>query len=337
MSDPRPDKITPSDSRVQRKTALLNGINYSYLLSEPNGTTLNTIFLVHGFPDLSLGWRYQIPLLTSLGLRVIAIDMMGYGGTDAPEDVKYYTYKRAADDIAELAKQLGLSSIILGGHDWGGAIVYRTAMHHPNLISAVFSVCTPFHPPAATYIPTTERANFKYQLQFGGPDLEKEIMGEKKIREFLNALYGGRGPNGELPFDVSHGVYLENLPILRPSLLLSKEELDYYAQQYAIHGMHGPTNWYRNGPLNFEDDKAFLKVLEEGKLKFEMPVLFVAGTRDTALPPSLSRGMEKYFRSLTRGEVDASHWALWERPADINQYLKEWLGGMIRISEKANL
>jgi soluble epoxide hydrolase/lipid-phosphate phosphatase len=42
---------------------------------------------------------------------------MGYGGTDAPESPSFYTYKRAADDIAALAKKLGLSSIILGGHD----------------------------------------------------------------------------------------------------------------------------------------------------------------------------------------------------------------------------
>jgi hypothetical protein len=32
--------------------------------------------------------------------------------------LKDYSYRRAADDIAELARQLGVSSIILGGHDW---------------------------------------------------------------------------------------------------------------------------------------------------------------------------------------------------------------------------
>lgn len=35
---------------------------------------------------------------------------------------RHSTYKRAADDIAALAEQLGLSNIILGSHDWGGAI-----------------------------------------------------------------------------------------------------------------------------------------------------------------------------------------------------------------------
>lgn len=36
---------------------------------------------VHGWPDLAFGWRYQIPALIELGFRVVAPDMMGYGGT----------------------------------------------------------------------------------------------------------------------------------------------------------------------------------------------------------------------------------------------------------------
>jgi hypothetical protein len=36
---------------------------------------------IHGFPDISMGWRYQIPMLLSLGLRVVAPDCMGYGRT----------------------------------------------------------------------------------------------------------------------------------------------------------------------------------------------------------------------------------------------------------------
>jgi pimeloyl-ACP methyl ester carboxylesterase len=36
---------------------------------------------IHGWPDLSMGWRYQINSLLDLGLRVVAPDMMGYGRT----------------------------------------------------------------------------------------------------------------------------------------------------------------------------------------------------------------------------------------------------------------
>lgn len=324
--------LASQDPNVQFKTANLNGITYSYILAEPSGEALDTIFLIHGWPDLSMGWRYQIPLLTSLGLRVVVPDMMGYGGTDAPEDAKFYTFKRAADDMAALAKQLGCSTIILGGHDWGGAVVYRIAMWYPKLISAVFSVCTPYTAPKSNYVPATVLPNFKYQLQLKGPEVEANIVGEGKIRQFLNGMYGGRGPKGEIAFDVSHGCYFDNLPKLRPTPLLSKEELDFYAKRYAIHGMHGPLNWYRTGELNFEDEKEMAAKVEKEGYKFEMPFLLIIGAKDAALPPRLSEGMEKWFRSLTKGTVNAGHWALWEKPAEVNRFIAEWLGGKIKPS-----
>jgi hypothetical protein len=39
-----------------------------------------------------------------------------------PYTLKEYSYRQAADDIAELARQLGIDSIILGGHDWLDAL-----------------------------------------------------------------------------------------------------------------------------------------------------------------------------------------------------------------------
>lgn len=77
------EPINPeSDSRVEHKTALLNGFIYHYLYAEPiSGKWSKTVFLIHGWPDLSMGWRYQIPYLVDMGFRVVAPDMMGYGGT----------------------------------------------------------------------------------------------------------------------------------------------------------------------------------------------------------------------------------------------------------------
>lgn len=116
-----------------------------YLFAEPKSASIRaTVFLIHGWPDLSFGWRYQIPALVKLGLRVVAPDMMGYGGTDAPQvsedKLEPYSMKRASDDIAELARQLGVDRIIIGGHDWGGFVVYRCALWHPELISHGMSI-----------------------------------------------------------------------------------------------------------------------------------------------------------------------------------------------------
>lgn len=329
------DKIKPNDPRVQYKTANLNGVTYSYMLAEPTGRPRGAIFLIHGFPDMSFGWRYQIPLLTSMGLRVVVPDMMGYAGTEAPQDLKYYTIKRACDDMAELARQLGYERILLGGHDWGGIVVYRFAMWYPKLISAFFSVCSPYFAPRSTYKDMTELPNFKYQLQFRGQDLEEVIKGEEKMKQLLNALYGGRAKDGGPAFSVSHGAYIEKLDELSHTMLLSPDELDFYAKRWALHpDIRGPLNWYRTQRLQWEAEKA-AGFTDNPNLKFDMPMLFISASQDGALPPTLSGGMEKHFRSLTRGEVDASHWALWQKPAEVNRFIKEFLEG--QIASVANL
>ena len=39
------------------------------------------IVLVHGWPELSLSWRHQLPCFADLGFRAVAPDMRGYGGS----------------------------------------------------------------------------------------------------------------------------------------------------------------------------------------------------------------------------------------------------------------
>ncbi|KAH0566134.1 hypothetical protein GP486_000464 [Trichoglossum hirsutum] len=195
-----------------------------------------------------------------------------------PEPIALYGLKRAADDIKELANQLGTEKIILGGHDWGGAIVYRVCLYYPEFVTHLITVVTPFLPPSKEYIPLEtvvkkHLPTFRYQLQLIGPDIEAKIKTKEQIKEFLNALYGGRGPNGEDGFNVTDGVLLQNLPVLGPTPLLSAEELDYYVEEYARHGLHGTrratsivtcdkhltnkcvVNWYRTSEQNFKDER----------------------------------------------------------------------------------
>jgi pimeloyl-ACP methyl ester carboxylesterase len=37
------------------------------------------LVFVHGWPELSLSWRHQLPALAALGFRCVAPDMRGYG------------------------------------------------------------------------------------------------------------------------------------------------------------------------------------------------------------------------------------------------------------------
>ncbi|KAF2125995.1 epoxide hydrolase-like protein [Dothidotthia symphoricarpi CBS 119687] len=356
------EPINPgNDARVQHKTAVLNGQTYQYLYAVPkSGEWRDTVFLIHGWPDLSMGWRYQIPFLVDLGFRVVAPDMMGYGGTDAPQappnPINLYGLKRASDDIAALAKEVDAPTIILGGHDWGGFVIWRAAAYHPKLITHIFSVCTPYSAPSEQYISTEDLVKgplpqFAYQLHLASGEVEKSVRDETSIRQFLKGMYGARGPGGEVVFDPAKGVVGENLPLVGESRLLGGEVLEYYVAQYVRHGIH-PTcsspppllsliqhvspltpspiivNWYRTRHANWEEDKSLLD-----KKTINQPTLFIQATQDSVLKPEMSRGMEALVPQLTRGEVAASHWALTQTPAEVNEILGKWLEGQGLVGE----
>ncbi|KAF5697903.1 epoxide hydrolase 2 [Fusarium mundagurra] len=325
------DKLGIEDSRVTWHTARIRHKNYHYMKADPDNEPLATVILLHGFPDLTFGWRYQIPGLQSHGYQIIAPDMLGFGLTGAACQPSSYTLRSIAEDIRDLANVVAKDKkIILGGHDWGGAVVWRTALWFPDLVQGIFSVGTPFIPPSHIYRPiddVTQREGMeclRYQLQFQGELIDKEITDESKTRQFLNAMFAARGSENELGFHPAEGILFHNLPKLNPTQLLSHVEMDYYVSRYFRQGQakfEGPLRWFRTRAHNYLDE---LRLLLK-PIKFPMPALFLAVTRDEALPTSMCEGMDQYFENLTCREVDASHWALWESPSRVNEQILSWL------------
>ncbi|CAF9921840.1 MAG: hypothetical protein GOMPHAMPRED_002417 [Gomphillus americanus] len=325
------------DPRVKRVDVDLNGRKYNYILAEPKGRRRGTVFLIHGWPDLSMGWRYQIPMFQERGFRVVAPDIIGFGRTQTPDGIEAYSLKRTADDINALAAKLQCSSIILGGHDWGGAAVFRVALWYPKLISHLFSVCTPYHAPnhgpdiplqtvVEKYIPS-----FGYQLQLSSGEVGKHVDTYEKIKGFIKGIYGGKGPNGEMAFTIKTGVQYDNLLNIGKSPLLSDEEADFYAREYMRNGFESPLGWYKTRSINWKDELA----IKEHTL--QMPTLFIAASGDAALPPSLSEGMDEHIPKLTRRQVDTTHWALIEAPKQVNDYIWQWLEPLLSQEGKSVL
>ncbi|KAE8313350.1 Alpha/Beta hydrolase protein [Aspergillus transmontanensis] len=324
------DKIhVTGDLRVERRFADINGKTYGYLYSEPDtGVCKATIFLLHGFPDLSMGWRYQIPMLTDMGLRVIAPDCLGYGRTDAPEDPHHYSHKSCANDIKELAFQLGIPKIMIAGHDWGAALAYRVALWHPELVTHIITVCVPYAAPTRRYFPLKDMVeriapHFYYQLQFISGELNKYVETKEDIKRFLSAMYGGRTPENEMAFDAELGILPDKLARVLPSELLSEEELEYYAEEFSRNGFHGPFNWYRTREINYREEIAILNQ------RITAPVLFIQALRDTALPAHLGRGMTRTIPHMTFKQINTSHWALWEKPEEVNEIIAWWLDEVV--------
>ena len=102
------------------------------------------IIFVHGWPELSLSWRHQLPCFASLGFRAIAPDMRGYGGSSVYRRHEDYALEHAVADMLELLASTGREQALWVGHDWGAPVVWSIASHHPERCVAVANLCVPY-------------------------------------------------------------------------------------------------------------------------------------------------------------------------------------------------
>jgi haloalkane dehalogenase len=93
------------------------------------------VVFFHGEPTWSFLWRKVIPPVRDAGFRCIAADQPGFGGSDKPMDVDWYSYDRHTDFAASLLADLDLRDATVVVHDWGGPIGLRLAVEHPGRIA----------------------------------------------------------------------------------------------------------------------------------------------------------------------------------------------------------
>jgi non-heme chloroperoxidase len=83
----------------------------------------NPVVLIHGWPQSSSLWDYQLAELPRHGLRVIAYDRRGFGQSSKPWDG--YNYDTFADDLKAVLDTLDLQNVTLVGMSMGGGEVAR--------------------------------------------------------------------------------------------------------------------------------------------------------------------------------------------------------------------
>ena len=77
----------------------------------------------------------MIPPVRDAGYRCIAPDYAGFGRSDKPTDLGWYTYDRHVELMAALLEELDLRDATAVVHDWGGPIGLRLAVEHPDRFS----------------------------------------------------------------------------------------------------------------------------------------------------------------------------------------------------------
>jgi haloalkane dehalogenase len=95
------------------------------------------VVLFHGEPTWSFLWRKVMPPVLGAGFRCVAPDHAGFGRSDKPTDIGWYSYDRHAAAAVALLEELDLRGATVVVHDWGGPIGLRVAVEQRERVDRI--------------------------------------------------------------------------------------------------------------------------------------------------------------------------------------------------------
>jgi pimeloyl-ACP methyl ester carboxylesterase len=137
------DADLPDDVPGESIDVRTNGVRLHAVQAGPEDGPLAV--LLHGFPEFWYGWHEAIRPLAAAGYRVVVPDQRGYNLSDKPDRVRDYAIGELAGDVAGLVDGLGYDAAHVVGHDWGAAVAWWTALHHPETVNRLVAASVP-HP-----------------------------------------------------------------------------------------------------------------------------------------------------------------------------------------------
>ena len=105
------------------------------------GTGSKTLLLLHGEPTWSYLFRKQISEW-SKNYRVIAVDHMGFGKSETPQNRTYWLQDHI-NNLERFVLDLDLDNLTLVMHDFGGPTGMGLAIRHPERIKQLVSINGP--------------------------------------------------------------------------------------------------------------------------------------------------------------------------------------------------
>ena len=275
-----------------------NGIRIHYVTAGKGPLLL----LLHGFPEFWYAWRHQIGELAE-HYHVVAPDLRGYGNTDRPPRTEDYQSNQLVGDVVGLIQALNYEKAHIVGHDWGGAIAWRTALEHPEVVDHLAILNSP-HP--SKFVQAL-RSNFKqmrrswYIFFFQLPYLP-ELIFKMSPKRFLDLVF-------------------KDIPLRQDTI--SHQDLEIYRQALEKPGAFtAALNYYR---------AAFRKKgshpVEKKNYTISAPTLIIWGEKDTALGKELTENMDPLFSGPFHIEYipNCSHWVNEEKADVVNQLLLKFL------------
>jgi haloalkane dehalogenase len=108
------------------------------------------VVLLHGEPTWGYLYREVVGPLAAAGLRCIVPDHPGFGRSDKPDELGWFTYDRLVASLDAHLTALDLPPVTLVVHDWGGPIGLRWAVEHPDRVARLVILDTGLYAPGGS-------------------------------------------------------------------------------------------------------------------------------------------------------------------------------------------
>ena len=148
------------------------------------------LIFVHGWPELSISWRHQLPVFAALGFRCVAPDMRGYGRSGIYPRHEDYALEHTVGDMIELLEALGRDKAVWVGHDWGSPVVWSLGSQHPDRCLGIVNLCVPYLPGGfapAHIIPLVDRSVYP-AAEFPAGQWEYQLFYEENFDKARSAF-----------------------------------------------------------------------------------------------------------------------------------------------------
>jgi epoxide hydrolase 4 len=266
---------------------------------DPSG---EPVVLLHGFPEHSHSWRYQLPALAEAGLHAVAPDLRGYAGSDRPPAVEDYSARALVGDVAGLIRALGHESAHVVGHDWGGSLAWGLAGNLPGMVRSVTILNAPQGQVSARLRREDpgQQAKSWYMLLFQFPGVAEAWLSDDDFANLRRFVFETAAPGTFPPED--REVFVDALR--RDGALTAA--LNYYRANMP------PASWLRDPPEPPE---------------ITVPTMIIWGEADVYMDPLLLERTAATVTGPLRVErlPGVSHWVQQEVPDRVNELLLDFL------------
>jgi len=313
-----------------RDITLSTGRHYRICDQQPEGYVHGetpVLILLHGFPEFWYEWRNQIGPWVKHGWRVIAPDMLGYGGTDKPSDSKEYTALAIAGDIACLLDALELTKpVVVVGHDWGATAAWAFAVRFRERVRLLAIISIPYRAPAPQDQKVPDLvAMFPdllgYWEFFTSPGAPQIIQSD--IGRFIDTMYRSWKTRVDFwPLGAFEKFLNGTSELSGGTDILSDKERDFSIETLTKGGIDAPLNYFRSMDHRFEIEQA-LKL--DPVLSKTTPILFV-GTSEKFATDERIAATREYVPSMEVVRLtDCNHFAMVEQPKEVTQVIGDWI------------